>query len=190
MVFLVSLLLSVSLHLAAERVDAVRQQPAGPTGGAVVALRVTMPSGMTASLRVPEGRAAVLAPVDGDAVWLVPAVGDVLTLSVWLGNPLEAGADASRAGTIVLRPGRVTEYTDSHTAFAVEWTGTYWVIADGAATDGPCQTCCVTCGEYTVCGCAVQMACASCCCPTVCSCEGGSTCVVSPASLSRRPGKL
>ena len=40
--------------------------------------------------------------------------------------------------------------------------------------NGPCTTCCVTCGDKTICACWVIMDCGRCCCDTACVCWDSS----------------
>ena len=50
-----------------------------------------------------------------------------------------------------------------------------------------CITCCVVCGDYTVCGCEVEMECGTCCCASACICPPDAP---GCASRAAKPGGM
>jgi hypothetical protein len=113
---------------------------------------------------------------DGSQYGLTPVVADgssqLLVFSITPGRT--PGTERlQQLGTLALAPGKAAAYPAQAALFEVILLGTAPVPSKTPESAGPealCTTCCVTCGDWTVCASAVQMECGSCCCEEHCSC--------------------
>lgn len=165
----------------------------------IVWLTVVAAPGVPATVALRNGEMGRWTRGDGAQYGLTPVVADgVATLYVFQITPGETpGTERlQQLATLALAAGRAATYPAQDALFSVTLLGTAPVTSktpESAGPDAPCTTCCVSCGDWTVCACAVQMDCGSCCCKEHCTClsdapsAGGCAALVATATSGLSP---
>jgi hypothetical protein len=161
-----------------------------------VRLSVTAAPGVPATVTLRNGQLGRWTRADGTQYGLTPVVanGTAQIAILELTPGTAPGSERVKAlATITLKLGKAVSYPEANPLFEVTLLGTSPIPAAstmGSDSNGPCTTCCVTCGEWTVCACAVQMECGSCCCKNYCLCfgeeAGAQACSATPAGSAAR----
>lgn len=162
----------------------------------IVKLNVVAAPGVPAVIAVRNGEIARWTRTDGTMYSLSPIVangiGQLLIAQITPGET--SGSERFQAlATLTLAKDKATAFPTQNPLFTVTLLGTAPIPTQAAqpSSEAPCQTCCVTCGEWTACACAVKMDCGSCCCRDYCpTClddgdplSGGCTAATRPADV-------
>ena len=108
----------------------------------------------------------------GLALGLVPsATQDKVNLTIVQIFTDAAGNEGVRqVDRLQLERGGVSRHQEGNLVLDVQWVETLPPIQQ-TVDGGGCWSCCVTCGDDTICACRVEMECGHCCCQSHCLCE-------------------
>ena len=147
-------------------------------------------------LTVQNGGLARLAIKNGAIIGLVPVItshGANLTVFEIVADPVTGNEGMKQVVKVDLVAGRVVRIAEAALPLEVELVQTTPAAKAPPGIDGPCLTCCVTCGEIISCACLVEAECGSCCCPAGCVClktEGITGCTAAGATpVGAKPAK-
>jgi hypothetical protein len=175
-------------------------QAAEETTQAVV-LQLTLGDQTPARVVIRTGETARVTVAGKTSFGLTPLVKDgVLALDVAeLTKDSVTGAESPRLLKRLQMPaGKTERFEHPVLKFDVEWVESRAVprlqsgtaaapsgaTMEAGSTDplavlrSPCRSCCVNCGDLTICSCGVEMSCGSCCCPVCCDAKPRPACVV------------
>jgi hypothetical protein len=158
----------------------------------IVRLSVVAAPGVPATVALRNGEMGRWTRGDGEQYGLTPVLAEgsaqLLVFSITPGKT--PGTERLRQlATLALATGGAAAYPAQDAIFSVTLLGTAPVPSktpESAGPEAPCTACCVTCGDWTVCACAVQMECGSCCCKEHCSCFGDT--IVEPGCAAPLAG--
>jgi hypothetical protein len=143
-----------------------------PLSRDTVVLHVTI-NGEVARIGVQNGAMARVSVVNGPMLGLIPVVrGSAVDLML-----VEIRADRATGNEGVrqlavrrFERGTLQQYSEGGMPLDAELVEVNAPPVGGNYPSGPCTTCCVTCGDKTICSCWVIMDCGRCCCDTACIC--------------------
>ncbi len=140
--------------------------------------------GEPAQVSIANGETIRVARTGWPVLGLVPTITDSgLDLRVVdMSKDAGTGSEVSReVAAVVLQKGKTVEVNADGAVIQAEWIDATPSLQGSNPSQPlaePCTSCCVTCGDVKVCGCAVTMQCAACCCGTCCYPDG------SPGSIA------
>ena len=147
-----------------------------PLSRDTVVLHVTI-NGELARIGVQNGAMARLSIVNGPMLGLIPVVrGSAIDrMLVQIQADRATGNEGVRQLAVRrLERGTSQRYSEGGIPLDAELVEVNPPPVGNNAPSGPCTTCCVTCGDLTVCSCWVIMDCGRCCCDTACICWDSS----------------
>ena len=164
------------------------QASSPPISRDTVTLRLML--GQTpATLAVQNGAMARLSVRGGPVLGIIPTIGikaiDLVIVEI-LADPITKNEGVRQLTKVSLSPGNVVQLDSLPIPLEIELLQTSAARPQSTGASAPCTKCCTTCGDYTLCGCWVEMECGRCCCSTNCDCPWIST-EATCAAVGSRP---
>jgi hypothetical protein len=192
MFFLVVALLLVPLTVRAQVGN-----PSAPAADARVVLEIQVDGRSPATIHEPDGGLARITPAEHPTVGLMPIYREgTLQVAIFevATDPTTGVPVLRQVGSHELTRGVRARLLEVEPSIDVTWTD---ILVSGTGTpepNGPCLTCCVTCGDVTYCGCVVIASRGRCRCPAACVCpfeptEQPAPLVPPTVCLVRSPGQ-